>query len=162
MLFGYLDSEVGALRQRKAEYDEARRLSDGSDSCWSGSGSEAILEACIEPLALEGAVVVVAQGGGEEEGDRMKDGQGALQPGGRASAVMRKRAEREEQGGGIKRRGHQSGAGQAGVKRRRQRQRKSAHGQADGKWYLKGFSTNPGGTKPVAGKYTVGTVESQV
>ena len=39
----------------------------------------------------EGAVVVVAQGG-EEEGERVKDGQGALQPGGRASAVMRKRA----------------------------------------------------------------------
>ena len=72
--------------------------------------------------------------------------------------------EREEQCGGIKRRGHQSssGAGQAGVKRRRQRQGKSAQGQADGKWYLKGFSTSPGGTKPVVGKYTVGAVESQV
>jgi ribosomal protein L15 len=47
-----------------------------------------------------------------------------LQPGDRASAVTRKRVEREEQCGGIKRRarGHQSGAGQAGVKRRRQRQ----------------------------------------
>ena len=32
VLFGYLDSEVEALRQRKAEYDEARRLSDGGDS----------------------------------------------------------------------------------------------------------------------------------
>ena len=29
VLFGYLDGEVGALRQRKAEYDEARRLSEG-------------------------------------------------------------------------------------------------------------------------------------
>ena len=49
VLFGCLDSEVGALRQRRAEYDEARRLSDGSDSCWSGpdsdSGSKAMLEA---------------------------------------------------------------------------------------------------------------------
>ena len=36
VLLGCLDSEVGALRQRNAEYDEARRLSDGSDSCWSG------------------------------------------------------------------------------------------------------------------------------
>ena len=100
--------------------------------------------------------------GSEEEGELVEDGQGVLQPGGRASAVMWKRVEREEQGGGIKRRGHQSVAGQAGVKRRRQRQGKSAQGQADGKWYLKGFSTSPGGTKPVAGKYTVGALESQV
>ena len=40
VLLGYLDSEVGALRQRKAEYDEARRLSDGSDSCWSCSDND--------------------------------------------------------------------------------------------------------------------------
>ena len=73
----------------------------------------------------------------------MGDGQGALQPGGRASAVMTKRVEREEQGGGIKRRGHQSGAGQAGVKRRRQRQGKSAQEQAGGEWYLKWSSTSP-------------------
>ena len=92
----------------------------------------------------------------------VEDGQGALQPGGRASTVMRKRVEREEQCRGIKRRGHQSGAGQAGVKRRRQRQGKSAQGQADGRWYLKGFSTSPGGIKPVAGKCTVGAVGPQV
>ena len=71
VLFGCLDSEVEALRQRKAEYDEARRLSDGSDSCWSYSGSDSGSEAGVEvgtaPLALEGAVVVVIQGG-EEEG----------------------------------------------------------------------------------------------
>ena len=100
--------------------------------------------------------------GSEEEELLVEGGQGALQPGGRASTVTRKRAEREEQCGGIKRRGHQSGTGQAGVKRRRQRQGKSAQGQAEGRWYLKGFSTSPGGTKPVAGKYTVGAVESQV
>ena len=86
MLFGYLDSEVGALRQRKAEYDTARRLSDGSDSCWScsdsDSGSEAVLEAGIGPPALEGAVVVAAQGG-----ELVGEGQGALQPGSRAPTV---------------------------------------------------------------------------
>ena len=43
------------------------RLYDGSDSCWSCSGSEAGLEVGSEPLTPEGAVVVVAQGG-EEEG----------------------------------------------------------------------------------------------
>ena len=50
------------------------------------------------------------------------------------------------------------------LKRRRQRHGKSAQGQADGKWYLKGFGTSPGGIKPVAGnyKYTVGGVESQL
>ena len=31
--FGCLDGEVEALQQRKAVYDEERRLSDGSDSC---------------------------------------------------------------------------------------------------------------------------------
>ena len=45
VLFGYLDSEVGALRQMKAEYDEARRLSDGSGSCWNGSDSDSGSEA---------------------------------------------------------------------------------------------------------------------
>ena len=98
--------------------------------------------------------------GSEGEEALVEGGQGALQPGGRASALMRKRVEREQQGGGIKRRGQHSGTGQAGVKRRRQRQGKSAQGQAGGKWCLKGFSTSPGGTKPVAGKYTVGAVES--
>ena len=71
VLLGCLDSEVGALRQRRAEYEGSRRLSEGSDSCWSDSGndsgSEAVLEAGIEPLALEGGVVVVTQGG-EVEG----------------------------------------------------------------------------------------------
>ena len=51
-------------------YDEETRLSDGSDSCWSysgnDSGSEAELEVDSEPLVLEGAVVVVTLGGGEE------------------------------------------------------------------------------------------------
>ena len=41
-----------------------------SDSCWSysgsDSGSEAEVEVDNEPLALEGAVVVVTLGGGEE------------------------------------------------------------------------------------------------
>ena len=46
VLFGCLDGEVEALQMREAVYDEERRLSDGSDSCWSysgsGSGSEAV------------------------------------------------------------------------------------------------------------------------
>ena len=41
-----------------ARHEEARRLSEGSDSCWSDSGSdsgsEAVLETGIEPLALGG------------------------------------------------------------------------------------------------------------
>ena len=45
LLFGCLDDEAEALQQRKAEYDEARRLSDGSDSCWGYSGSDAGNEA---------------------------------------------------------------------------------------------------------------------
>ena len=65
VLFGCLDGEVEALQQRKAVYDQERRLSDGSDSCWSYSGSdsdsEAELEVGSEPLALEGVVVVVTR-----------------------------------------------------------------------------------------------------
>ena len=34
VLSGHLEGEVSALKQRKADYDEARRLS-GSGSCWS-------------------------------------------------------------------------------------------------------------------------------
>jgi hypothetical protein len=70
LLFGSLDGEVEALQQRKAVYDEERRLSDGSDSCWSCSdsysGSVAELEVGSEPPALEGAVVVATLGGGVE------------------------------------------------------------------------------------------------
>jgi hypothetical protein len=74
LLFGNLDGEVEALQQRKAVYDEERRLSDGGDSCWSYSGSDsdsvAELEVDSEPLALEGAVVVVTLGGEVEGADR--------------------------------------------------------------------------------------------
>ena len=40
VLAGHLEGEVRALKQRKADYDEARRLPDGSDSCWSDSGGD--------------------------------------------------------------------------------------------------------------------------
>ena len=40
VLFGNLDADVEALQQRKAVYDEERRLSEGSDSCWSNAGSD--------------------------------------------------------------------------------------------------------------------------
>jgi hypothetical protein len=59
VLAGFLEGEVRALKQRKADYDEARRQSDGSDSCWSGADSDsdsaAELEVAVEPSALEGA-----------------------------------------------------------------------------------------------------------
>ena len=81
-----------------------RRLSDGSDPCWSdsdgGSGNETAPELDIGSPALEDAVVVSAQ-----EGDLGGEGLHPLQPRGRATAVPRKRVQREEQAGGIKRRG---------------------------------------------------------
>ena len=90
LLFGYLDGEVEALQQRKAEYDEERRLSEGSDSCWSGANSDsdsaAEIEAGTEPIALEGAVVAVIQGGegegaaGERAGKRKRRHKLAQQP----------------------------------------------------------------------------------
>ena len=69
VLFGNLDGDVEALQQRKAVYDEERKLSEGSDSCWSNTGSDSDsteIEVDIEPIALEGAVVAVIQGGEEE------------------------------------------------------------------------------------------------
>ena len=94
-LFGYLDGEVEALPQRKAVYDEERRLSEGSDSCWSDAGSNSDIEAGLEvgsrPSALEGAVVVAAQ-----EGEQVGLGLGPLQPDGKSPAVLRKRVQREE------------------------------------------------------------------
>jgi hypothetical protein len=145
-----------ALRRRKAEYDEARRLSDGSDSCWSDpdgdSDNESTPELDIGPPAPEeaevGAVVV-----GEEVATLQHQD---------SAAEHRKRVQREEQIGGVKRRGGQGGAGQAGGKKRRQRQRRASQKQTGGKWHLEGFSTSPGGTKPVDGSYAVGVVESQV
>ena len=90
VLFGHLDGEVWALRQRKADYGEARRLSDGSGSCWSntgsGSDSAAEIEVGIEPLALEGVMVAVIQGGegegttGELAGKREGKNELAQQP----------------------------------------------------------------------------------
>ena len=90
VLFGCLDGEVEALQQRKAGYGEARRLSDASDSCWSNTGScsdsAAEIEVDIEPIALEGAVVAVIQGGegegaaGELAGKRKRENELAQQP----------------------------------------------------------------------------------
>ena len=48
LLFGCFDDEVEALQRRKAQYDEAKRLSDGSDSCWGYSGSDSGSEAGFE------------------------------------------------------------------------------------------------------------------
>ena len=57
VLAGLLEGEVRALRRRKAEYDEARRMSHGSDSCWSDpdgdSDNESAPELDIGPPALE-------------------------------------------------------------------------------------------------------------
>ena len=89
MLFGNLDGEVEALQQRKAVYDEERRLSDGSDSCWScsdsDSGSVAELEVGRESLALEGEGVVASigrSGGGSKHGAGEQE-----EEGGRASCM---------------------------------------------------------------------------
>ena len=40
LLFGNLDAEVEAVQQRRAAYDEERRLSEGSDACRSGAYSD--------------------------------------------------------------------------------------------------------------------------
>ena len=45
VLFGCLDDEVEAPQQRRAVYDEERRMSGGSDSCWSAADSDSDSEA---------------------------------------------------------------------------------------------------------------------
>ena len=50
LLFGCLDGEERALGERKAEYDEARAASEGSDPCWSGSESGVEVEATAVPM----------------------------------------------------------------------------------------------------------------
>ena len=171
VLLGCLDGEVEALQQRKAEYDEERRLSDGSDSCWScsgsGSGSEAVPEVDIGPPTLEGAVVVAAQGRELEGG-----AQGPLQSDGRAPAVLGKRVQMEEgplhpRGLAPKRmrdetmskdgRGEQQQRGGG-----REREGAGGRGQSNGKWSMSGFNVDPGGAVLVAGRYTVKAVQSQV
>ena len=82
-----VEDEVRALRQSKADYDEARRLSEGSDSCWSDSsgdsGSESTPELDIGLPTPQGAGVVGAEVVGVEEV--------ILQHQGKATAVARKR-----------------------------------------------------------------------
>ena len=65
LLFGNLDAEVEAVQQRKAAYDEERRLSEGSDSCWSGAESDSGSAAEME--GREGASAVVEQAGNGRE-----------------------------------------------------------------------------------------------
>ena len=71
-----------ALRQYNAQYDEAKRLSDGSDTCWSHPGndsnSEAVLEVDIESLPMGGA----GEGGsqrGEMEVSTMRQGDSLME-----------------------------------------------------------------------------------
>ena len=98
----------------------------------------------------------------------MGDGQDALQLGGRATIQRRKRVEREEQGGGRAGWSQEKGSpgwSRAGWSEGAVAEAEEAYtGDTEGKWYLKGFSTSrsPGGTTLVAGKYSVGVVESQV
>ena len=94
-LFGCLEGEVEALQRKKIVYDEATRQSDGSDTCGScsesDSGSVAELEVGSEPPSLEDARVVAMR-----EGELVGEGQGPLQPDGRAPAVLGKRMQRVE------------------------------------------------------------------
>ncbi len=71
-----------ALKQRKADYDEARRQSDGSDSCWGGTDSD----------SGSVAELVVERGQGPLQpvlGKRVQRVENALQPGGLAPKRLR-------------------------------------------------------------------------
>ena len=149
LLFGHLEPEVGALQQRKAEYDEERRLSEGSDSCWSGADSDtdsaAELEAGREPPEVEGAAVVAARGG-ELEGvcgwatavsGRNEQGEvEPLRPRGVAPKRLRDRTIVQDGRGKQQQRRKGSGRREAG------REQQSA-----GKWSMPGFRVDPGGAE---------------
>jgi hypothetical protein len=149
LLFGHLEGEVGALQQRKAEYDEERRLSEGSDSCWSGADSDsdsaAELEVDKEPLEGEGAAVVAAQGG-ELEGVNGwapavpgRNGKGEvepLRPRGLAPKRLRDRITRQGGRGKQQQRRKGSGKGEAGWRQ-----------QSGGKWSMPGSRVDPGGAE---------------
>jgi hypothetical protein len=100
VLSGHLEGEVRAPKQRKAVYDEIRRLSYWSGTCLSDSdgsaGNETAPELDIGSPALEGAGVVAAQ-----KGDLGREGLGSLQHQGRATAVSRKRVQVEPRGGEV-------------------------------------------------------------
>jgi hypothetical protein len=140
VLSGSLEGEVRALKQRKAGYDEARRQSDGSDSCWSGADSDsdsaAELEVVDEPSALEGA----AAEQGEVE---------PLRPRGLAPKRLGDRT--TEQGGRGKQQQRRQGGGKEGAGKKQQ-----------SKWSMPGFSVNPGSAMQVAGQYSVKAVQTQV
>ena len=142
VLYGSLEGEVRALKRRKADYDEARRQSDGSDSCWSGADSDsdsaAELEVVDEPSALEGAA---AEQGVVEP----------LRPRGLAPKRVRDRTTEQDGRGKQQQRRKDSGKGEAGRKQQR-----------GGKWSMPGFRVDPGGAELVAGRYTVKAVQTQV
>ena len=56
-------ARVEALQERVAEYGEARRASERSDSGWSDSGSELGLDVDAAPIAMEEVVWVEIQEG---------------------------------------------------------------------------------------------------
>jgi hypothetical protein len=59
LLFGNLDAEVEAVPQRRAVYDEERRLSEGSASCWGGADSDS--DSATEIEGGEGVSAAVEQ-----------------------------------------------------------------------------------------------------
>jgi hypothetical protein len=140
VLAGCLEGEVRALKQRKADYDEERRQSEGSDSCWSGADSDpdsaAELEVVDEPSALEDA----AAEQGEVE---------PLRPSGLAPKRLRDKT--IEQDGRGKQQQRRKGGGKKGAGKKQQ-----------SKWSMPGFRVDPGGVELVAGRYTVKAVQSQV
>ena len=82
LLYGCLDGEVAALQQRKAEYDEARMRSDGSDTCGgcSDSDSGSVAELVVE--RRQGPLQTLM-------GKRVQRVESALHPGGLAPKRLR-------------------------------------------------------------------------
>ena len=74
VLFGCLEPEVGAMQRKKAVYDDERRLSEGSDSCWSDSDSSSEMRGEVdeEPQVQEVAAVVVEAATGARAADVME------------------------------------------------------------------------------------------
>ena len=115
-------------------------------------------------------MVVAAQGG-----ELVGEGQGPLQPDGRAPAVLGERVQRGESllyprglaPKSAKRMGDEimgkDGRGEQPQKGgSREREGTGGRGQSNGKWSMPGFSVDPGGAVLVAGRHTMEAVQSQV
>jgi hypothetical protein len=186
VLFGCLEPEVEAMQWKKAVYDNERRLSEGSDSCWSDSDSSSAVEGemdeepqvqgeataavdaeiVVEAAAEVGAAAVLEAAVVVEAAAVVAGRQGFLQ---KPQRKRGRKVERARVPGGlaptrlrkeVSRRLNTGRRQKEGKGRRRGGGAKGGQGQ--GRWSMPGFRVDPGGASLVVGSYIVQAVQTQV